>query len=432
MSPRKPPKIDLLDDMVVAYERYRRKGFLFLLGAGASADCGIPTSFQLLEGLQKAKFPAKEQRELLDKIMKIRRPNNIEELFSAVHTLANPEEDDLFSFAKTWRIELKAQEFQTLALALEKTIYRYLIPQLRVRKNNSYLQNLNHYCSCARRPKAHKHYLSVFTLNYDLSVEQALERWPYWTGFDKYAGERQVWLDWNSDGFREFGVRLYKLHGSVNWGVSKHTRASKTALDELSAVPVKWYRANQRVYPKRRDYAFVPDDIFREMRWYLEPWGRFSGMIFGGNNKLAAYAPFPFLHNALIECLEKPAIIVVIGYGWADQYLNALLERQYTRQHHAPRLLVDVSRDAISAVYDKNRHADLFVGGGAKNALECKSVQIAMSGPKGIVCRDVQGGLIGAIKASPDLAVECGRIDVVDHQSFQEEIEKLITEAYSK
>lgn len=65
----------------------------------------------------------------------------------------------------------------------------------------------------------------IFTPNYDLLFEQALEQHPL-PHFDGFVGSREPWFDLASiehDTIPARWTRLWKLHGSINWEKSEET-----------------------------------------------------------------------------------------------------------------------------------------------------------------------------------------------------------------
>jgi len=65
----------------------------------------------------------------------------------------------------------------------------------------------------------------IFTPNYDLLFEQALEQHPL-PHFDGFVGSREPWFDLSSiehDAIPTRWTRLWKLHGSINWEKSEET-----------------------------------------------------------------------------------------------------------------------------------------------------------------------------------------------------------------
>ncbi|WP_417703845.1 SIR2 family protein [Pseudomonas sp.] len=113
-----------------------------------------------------------------------------------------------------------------------------------------------------------KHGVEVFTTNYDLLLEQALERskTPY---FDGFSGARDAFFDPSSISKNDLPsrwVRLWKLHGSIGW--------EKNDKNEIIRIP----RSNNAsmVYPSHIKYdqtqAAPFSSLFERLRnFILEP-----------------------------------------------------------------------------------------------------------------------------------------------------------------
>jgi hypothetical protein len=133
----------------------------------------------------------------------------------------------------------------------------------------------------------------IFTPNYDLLMEQALEahRVPY---FDGFVGSALPFFDQRAieeDALPIRWSRLWKLHGSLNWRFNKETRSvvrsrNKEDGDELL------------IHPSHRKY-----DESRRMPYFV--------MI----DRLRA-----FLRNE-----RQPVALIVIGYSFSDEHLNAAI-----------------------------------------------------------------------------------------------------------
>jgi len=139
--------------------------------------------------------------------------------------------------------------------------------------------------------------VEIFTVNYDLLLETALEslRVPYFDGFvgtlrAKFHTEL-VEGSPGSDGewVPAFFVRLWKLHGSVNWAWQ----------DDRQIV-----RLGQPV-PEGRPAAIYPSDAkYEESR----------------------RVPFVVLQDRLRRALHQPeTLLLVAGYSFGDSHLNELL-----------------------------------------------------------------------------------------------------------
>lgn len=134
------------------------------------------------------------------------------------------------------------------------------------------------------------HPIEVFTPNYDLLVEQALEshKVPY---FDGFVGSKQAFFDltsMESEALPSRWARLWKVHGSVNWW--------RTSKDEVV----------------RRD---GPSDGDRQM---IYP----SHLKYDQSRRL----PYLAMLDRLREFLSRgQAVLVTNGYSFADQHLNEVI-----------------------------------------------------------------------------------------------------------
>lgn len=134
------------------------------------------------------------------------------------------------------------------------------------------------------------HAIEVFTPNYDLLIEQALEehKVPY---FDGFIGSRQAFFDltsMESETLPARWARLWKLHGSVNWW--------RTATDDVVRRDGHSQGDRQMIYPSHLKY-----DQSRRM-------------------------PYLAMLDRLREFLARgQAVLVTCGYSFADQHLNEII-----------------------------------------------------------------------------------------------------------
>lgn len=138
------------------------------------------------------------------------------------------------------------------------------------------------------------HPIEIFTPNYDLLVEQALEahKIPY---FDGFVGAKEAFFDltsMESESEREslpprWG-RLWKVHGSVNWW--------RTPKDEVVRRVGHSEGDRQMIYPSHLKY-----DQSRRMP-YLAMLDRLRAFLARGQ-----------------------AVLVTCGYSFADQHLNEVI-----------------------------------------------------------------------------------------------------------
>jgi hypothetical protein len=145
-----------------------------------------------------------------------------------------------------------------------------------------------------------EHPVEIFTTNYDLLLEQALEeqRIPY---FDGFVGSRHAFFDLASiehDALPSRWARLWKLHGSINW--------LKTDDGHIERCPPRVdVREQQMIYPSHLKY-----DQSRKFP-YLAMQDRLKTFLAPGRSR---------------DPRERgPAVLVTCGYSFADQHLNELI-----------------------------------------------------------------------------------------------------------
>jgi hypothetical protein len=132
--------------------------------------------------------------------------------------------------------------------------------------------------------------VELFTTNYDLLMEQALEnfRVPY---FDGFAGVCKPFFDLRAmeeDQLPSRWARLWKLHGSINWFQDSNKAVFRGANNDLSARRV--------IHPSHLKY-----DESRRM-------------------------PYLAMIDRLRAFLKQPSsVLVVCGYSFRDDHINEVL-----------------------------------------------------------------------------------------------------------
>jgi hypothetical protein len=142
------------------------------------------------------------------------------------------------------------------------------------------------------------HPIEVFTPNYDLLVEQALEshKIPY---FDGFVGSKRAFFDltsMESEALPPRWARLWKVHGSVNWWRKPAGKGPET-FEVVRTSPVREGSADrQMIYPSHLKY-----DQSRRM-------------------------PYLAMLDRLREFLARgQGVLVTCGYSFADQHLNEII-----------------------------------------------------------------------------------------------------------
>lgn len=384
------------------FKKIARRGFVFLLGAGASAECEIPTSSKMVEKLSED-LPEQLAR-VFRQLRTIHQFSNIEELMLLLNAVLLPKHE-LMPYVQKWRIPVDDAGFRRHLTALRDTCTRRLFRWLRPRKDRDYLAHLSEFSTEGVPTSRWQHRTEVFTLNYDLTVEDACRNQgiPFTTGFgDNDTLSEGVIAWWNPSLFAGRTVSLYKLHGSVNWGELANRRTAPTKnSNEIVAIRRELFRQMYRPfsYGKDRWLRYVPRSL-RPEGFYVNAFGSVRGMIFGVRDKSASYSPYIDMQLSFNEAIKKAMMLVVLGYGWQDEYLNERLRYEWQRGM----FIVDVCRDAERSSTQEFRSADFFVGGGVKAALLGQTVNASYRDSLGNkATREAKGGLAGAIRYFPEL-----------------------------
>lgn len=139
--------------------------------------------------------------------------------------------------------------------------------------------------------------LTIATLNYDLSVEQAASALgvPCTTGVER-------WLETGRWHWPSRGIRLLKLHGSINW---------------------HWERAKQDDGHLPREALCVAEDLQPD----VEDEDPRPGVVFGHRGKVRAQGPFLGLLSEFEKLLGEAQRLVIIGYSFRDDHINDVIQR---------------------------------------------------------------------------------------------------------
>ncbi len=138
----------------------------------------------------------------------------------------------------------------------------------------------------------------IFTPNYDLLFEQALERHPL-PHFDGFVGSREPWFDLASiehDAIPARWTRLWKLHGSINWEKSEEI-VNGTKVTRVVRVSHEAAAGKVMIFPSHLKY-----DQSRRMP-YLAMLDRLRAFFRGR---------------------DAPRLIIC-GYSFLDDHLNEVL-----------------------------------------------------------------------------------------------------------
>jgi hypothetical protein len=137
--------------------------------------------------------------------------------------------------------------------------------------------------------------MSIATLNYDRSVEEISDAhdYPCDTAIDTWLSSGA--LEWPVD-----GIRLLKLHGSIDWIIDE----SYGRGDGL---------------PTMRIVTAAPE---REVSYAERP-----AIVFGEVGKVRSEGPFLALLMAWAAALDDADVLLVVGYSFRDTHVNEIIAR---------------------------------------------------------------------------------------------------------
>jgi hypothetical protein len=299
-----------------------------LAGAGLCKHVGLPTSVELVarlrEALLAASSSAGDGRERASLHLAAYRflsggirfqqgilngdPDeavNIEQIAVAAQELQNRATNPISPYSSGWHERLV--ELERRAPDLLSTFVDYIYCQLdrwlglddEKRGRLNYIRNLLEICNDG-------YGVDIFSLNYDLCIETALKSYAkkqVVNGFTEDSGWRPETLE------REAVVRLFKLHGSLDW------------------VEDQAYGLCSLQYPRHKNAENIEGDNVRPL------------LIFGTAQKLSPKEPFLSLAYAFSQKVLKTAVLGIIGYSFGDEYVNQII-RQGIEKNPRLRVLV--------------------------------------------------------------------------------------------
>lgn len=151
--------------------------------------------------------------------------------------------------------------------------------------------------------------VQIATLNYDRTIEIAGQREGSLvdTGIEGWKGA----YDWTWSASSD--VRLLKLHGSTNWWIGQE-RGNQLKMGEESIT----------IGSKSAD------------RWAERP-----GLVFGQRGKLRSDGPFLAMLRAFDDFLSRTDELLIIGYSFRDEHINASIRRWVNAGPTRPLTVVD-------------------------------------------------------------------------------------------
>jgi hypothetical protein len=334
-----------------------RKKIGLLIGAGAPVSINIGDDDHYIplipnvEGLTKVVIEALngDHKEAFIAIQKSIANSNIETVLSRVRALS-----EVIGTAKIHGLDATGFE------GLEKKI----CSSIKEAVNKSLPKDENPYSDTVSWIKGinRSHAVEIFTTNYDLLFEEALERVKA-AYFDGFSGSRTGFFDPSSIANNDLPARwtrLWKLHGSIGWGRDENGEITRNSVDDECSM----------VYPSHIKYNQTQS------------------------------APFSSLFERLKNFLAEPdTLLITSGFSFADYHISAKLGECMSANPSAAVIAFQFQKLA------EERHA-------ADVALRCPNMSV--------YCRD--GAIINGVEAPWKLGDPPGKNwDVIRAEYWQED-----------
>jgi hypothetical protein len=296
---------------------------IFLLGAGASHDAKLPLmdelTSQFREWLHESGDAEKRTRylPLFDAAVRAVSPTgtpNIELVLSLLGTVSNLKLGPAARVVTKWQPPFDGEPHE--AAALTGDIREYI--STRLRKVNptdgNYLTGLLDFHD-SDEP------LDVFTMNYDRLVESMAARF----GFRFTTGFGDVWDPGLFDSEKRWAMRVFKLHGSVDW-----YRVPGTSV----------------IYQGAKEHYAFPKSLPVEV------------LLYPAESKEAFAEPFATLMSWFTRALSTAKFCIAVGYSFRDAHIRRTVLDRLGTNPALQLLIVDPRAEyAINLPPDKDEPA---------------------------------------------------------------------------
>jgi hypothetical protein len=296
---------------------FRHNEIVFLIGAGCSAEAGIPVSSTMRDELEKLLATNEDWRQFEGLYNYVKgaiihaeclngrgsSPPDIERLVIVLSELEKNETCLLYPFIGSWAprlLQLTGHDFDVIRKFRKQILKRlkeWVITTDYTRKSEYYKQFFRFQSEC-------NFPLRVFSLNYDLCLEvNAPDDKAVVRGFEATT------RTWNGSLFEMRDeedvtrVYLYKMHGSIDW---------------------KRYPEEGNVL-KAVDNSDSPD------------------LIFGTDYKMQSIDPYLFYLYEFRRCCLESKVIISIGYSFRDTHINEIIRQSLQRRPDRKLLVVSNS-----------------------------------------------------------------------------------------
>jgi hypothetical protein len=355
----------------------RAKDLIVLLGAGASAEAGIPTSADMISRLESKLNSAgswPNYRRLYNHVKSAIRYKeglagnfndsayNIETLANTLYELERNEEHPLYPFISAWNtrfVSIAGADFGQV-----RKFRQEILEALKGWMCPSDPSDGDYYAGLVELQRTLNFPLRVFSLNYDRCVERLSSHdFAVETGFSGF-GPKHVW---SYERFLETGrvaneppqLFLYKLHGSIDWIRDPET-SQLSRVEQIQSVPA----SNMEV-------------------------------IFGKEFKLEAADPYLFYAYEFRQYALEARLVLCIGYSFNDPHVNKMIAQALRADGLRQLLVVGRCRDDIECGERRAKVADML-------EVEKERIQAIEGTAKEFLTRGDLGSYISSLVPQPD------------------------------
>jgi hypothetical protein len=281
---------------------------VFLLGAGASVNAGMPTVAELTKKLRQSLLEMSnvdgllcpELGQIFDLFAK-GNPSlaeNYERFFEWVAFLTYAHMGPYRNFCEIKIDPRLLQKMADIRCVIEGEIAKILGSY---RTNADYFTHFEDFIPESGR-------LRIFTLNYDCCLEDSCFK----AGIDVTTGFDPHTKKWNPLLFDKEGqgINLYKLHGSLRWFGTR----------DLT-------RSDDRFQVHFELMELIPEDT-GSLAPHLKVTSR-PELILGPGSKVQVDDPYLTLLYEFHLALQQAKVCVVIGFSYGDDHVKTMLERAF-------------------------------------------------------------------------------------------------------
>ncbi len=368
---------------------------LFLLGAGASVEAGIPDTYKMTE-LMLDKFKDNRRDRRIFNVLQfvvggllfqrgIHRENpyggvSIEDLFNSVIMLADRQNSEIGPFISSWHPQIVGLESGELtgrnARELLGSIFAPIV---------KYVQDITNAPPNKRAPKIDTFYLgSDFEYKFTNAVRQVMtgSEGKLFTITAESMIQKLVDMVWINDVNKvsylaplinhanEYG----SFFATLNYDNVIELLGSNLGI-EIDTGFFSWSKSGDFLFSEHKipllklhgsiDWALsdgqtskekpLPYQIIQKIATGTEEKRNYHpAVIFGGKNKLTAKGPFLSLLRAFDNCLSRSEKLWVIGYSFRDEHVNEFIINWFNADSNRHIKIVNYKPETMNQTFIRN------------------------------------------------------------------------------